>query len=129
MRQLGTLLVAWLLLTGMGAGLLQEPPSGGNGGSIPADIPVPPGFHVDSDDSLIFDKPGGRILQIEMTGEGDWQTVRGFFLDSLAQLGWRRHDGPAGGINMTRGAEQLMITAKRETGALRVRFEIRPRQR
>lgn len=93
---------------------------------VPGDIPIPDGFRVIGDESLIFDKPGGRILQIEAIGRGELSATRQFLLESLSQLGWVR--GTEGQeIDMTRGSEQLMIVFNRQAGRLRLSYEIRPR--
>lgn len=52
------------------------------------DIPVPPGFEEDEDARLIFDKPGGRMVEIHLYGQGEVANLLSFFEDSLPQLGW-----------------------------------------
>ncbi|MGD8325944.1 MAG: hypothetical protein PVF65_03420 [Sphingomonadales bacterium] len=52
------------------------------------DIPIPPGFEEDEDARLIFDKPGGRMVEIHLYGQGEMARILSFFEDSLPQLGW-----------------------------------------
>ena len=52
------------------------------------DIPIPPGFLEDEDARLVFDKPGGRMVELHLVGEGEVAGLLSFFEDSLPQLGW-----------------------------------------
>lgn len=122
-------MLGWLIAVGYGAAALAQAPASDNSPAIPPDIPVPPGFKIDFDDALIFDKPGGRIVQIEMTGPGNWQALRRFFLESLTQLGWRRQNTAGDAVSMTRGAEQVTIVEVGDAENLHLRFEIKPRPR
>ncbi|WP_158047911.1 hypothetical protein [Skermanella pratensis] len=52
------------------------------------DLPLMPGLVAVADQSLVFDKPGGRIVQAVATGSLDASAIRSFYADTVPQLGW-----------------------------------------
>jgi hypothetical protein len=90
-----------------------------------ADLPLMPGLAGMADQSLVFDKPGGRIVQAVAAGRVTASAVRGFYADTAPQLGWK----PAGDGRFTRDGESLrieLIDAGAPGGALTVRFLVNP---
>lgn len=91
------------------------------------DLPLMPGLTPLPDQLVRFDKPQGRVVEAAARGRVDAAQVRGFYRDSLPQLGWR----PAGELAYTREGEVLRLEILPETGAgargtLTVRFILSP---
>jgi hypothetical protein len=89
------------------------------------DLPLMPGLIAVGDQSLVFDKPDGRIVQAVATGRVRAAAVRSFYADTAPQLGWK----PAGEGRYTRDGESLRIELTdpgAPGGALTVRFIVNP---
>jgi hypothetical protein len=89
------------------------------------DLPLMPGLVGVGDQSLVFDKPDGRIVQAVATGRVRAAAVRSFYADTAPQLGWK----PAGEGRYTRDGESLRIELTdpgAPGGALTVRFIVNP---
>ena len=89
------------------------------------DLPLMPGLVGIADQSLVFDKPDGRIVQAVATGRVRASAVRNFYADTAPQLGWKS----AGEGRFTRDGESLrieLIDAGAPGGALTVRFLVNP---
>jgi hypothetical protein len=71
---------------------------------------------------VVFDKPGGRIVELYAQGEVSADSVRAFYDSTLPQLGWRA----AGGGVYSREGERLEIVVLSEAPPLAVRFTLRP---
>jgi hypothetical protein len=56
------------------------------------DLPLMPGLSPVTEEGLVFDKPGGRIVHAVARGTVTPAAVRQFYADTAPQLGWR---GPA----------------------------------
>jgi len=55
------------------------------------DIPLMPGLEELPDHTLIFDKPGGRIIESAMVAQNlDRESIESFYNQTLPQLGWVR---------------------------------------
>jgi hypothetical protein len=85
-----------------------------------------PGMTESADEAVVFDQPGGRI--VEVTGTVALGTpgsaVTAFYDQTLPQLGWQK-EGEAAYV---REQERLTIQFGAQTGGpLRVRFAIQPR--
>lgn len=52
------------------------------------DLPLMPGLEAVPGETLVFDKPGGRIVQSTARGQVSAQEVRRFYRDTVPQLGW-----------------------------------------
>ncbi len=86
------------------------------------DVPLAQGLEEDRGAALVFDKPAGRIVEAEAAGDVRQEEVRGFYAETLPQLGWE-----AGGPDsFTRGEERLTLTYSREGGRLVVHFTLQP---
>lgn len=90
------------------------------------DIPLMPGLKEIEDDSVMFDKPEGRIAEAAARAETPVgaETVRAFYEDALPQLGWEKAED--GGF--VRQRERLVMTvAPGAEGRPTVRFAVEPR--
>lgn len=86
------------------------------------DLPLMPGLQSLPDSGLVFDKPGGRIVEAFAEGEVKPQAVHGFYDQTLPQLGWRRE---AAGAYLREG-ERLELDLSEEAGRLTVHFRLFP---
>jgi hypothetical protein len=89
------------------------------------DLPLMPGLVGVGDQSLVFDKPDGRIVQAVATGRVRAAAVRSFYADAAPQLGWKS----AGEGRYTRDGESLRIELTdpgAPGGVLTVRFIVNP---
>ena len=69
------------------------------------DLPLMPGLVGMADQSLVFDKPNGRIVQAVAAGRVQASAVKSFYADTAPQLGWKS----AGEGRFTRDGESLRI--------------------
>jgi hypothetical protein len=53
------------------------------------EIPLMPGLTVVEEESLVFDKPDGRIVEATLSGTVNRQAVRSYYQQIMPQLGWR----------------------------------------
>lgn len=90
--------------------------------SVAEDVPLAPGL-TEQPGAVVFDKPGGRIVEADAQGSVARAQIERFYRDSLPELGWR----PAASGMFERDAERLKIgyTAKGRT--VIVHFTIAPR--
>ena len=90
------------------------------------DLPLMPGLKALPDSGLVFDKPGGRIVEAFAEGAPGGavtpQSVIAFYDDTLPQLGWRRE---APGAYLREG-ERLEIDLSQDAGQLTVHFRLIP---
>lgn len=68
------------------------------------DVPLMPGLSPQGE-TLVFDKPDGRIAEASFTGAVGVDAVRRFYADTLPQLGWRA----AGRDHYVRDREELTL--------------------
>ncbi len=87
------------------------------------DVPVMPGLRELPDESLNFDKPEGRIMAVTAVSETvKPETIRGFYGQTLPQLGWiRQPDG-----SFLRDQERLKLNIEASEGVSVVRFQVGP---
>src|SRR5579872_2945578 len=52
------------------------------------DVPLMPGLSNDPATLVVFDKPQGRIVEVEATGKVTRAAVETFYAESLPPLGW-----------------------------------------
>lgn len=84
--------------------------------SVIEDLPLMPGMQEMKDRAVVFDKPGGRIL--ETTTTTATADVSNFYANALPPLGWRT----AGNNAYIRNGELLTITVEKNS----VQFKITP---
>ena len=86
------------------------------------DLPLMPGLIERTEKSLVFDKPGGRIVEAEAFGRLERGAVETFYAQTLPALGW-----VAQGAGVYRRDEEVLrLEFGRESGSLSVRFTINP---
>lgn len=82
------------------------------------DIPLMPGLLEVPESALVFDKPGGRIIESKAVSETmAAESVRAFYETTLPQLGWQPIENslsPA--LLFVRQDEKLSLQIKREDG-------------
>lgn len=71
------------------------------------DVPLPQGFQEEEEARVIFDAPGGRMLEMLWVGEETPTQVAAFYRVSLPQLGWHEKDEEVQG-------ESLILDFERE---------------
>ena len=88
------------------------------------DVPLMPGFYEMLDESVVFDKPGGRIVESTAVSEdvAD-QDIRDFYRQVLPQFGW----GRVGDDTYVRQEESLTLNVENQNGHNIVRFMVAPR--
>ena len=87
------------------------------------DVPLMPGLREVPGRSLVFDKPGGRLVEAVAEGRVERGQVIAFYTSTLPQLGWLL----TGELSFIREEESLTIAFEPGEGPLTVRFSIRPR--
>jgi len=87
------------------------------------DVPLMPGLHNDAKTLVVFDKPQGRIVEVEARGKVTRAAVEQFYTASLPELGWTANGKHA----WQREGEGLRLDIKGRDGALRVGFSLTPR--
>jgi hypothetical protein len=96
-------------------------------GYVPGFEDLPLMFELDADDEpMIFDAPGGRIVEARAVGTSTPLRVMSFYRETLAQLGWRAVSTGT----FERDGEQLRMTiAEPQSGQVEVRFSLSPRSK
>jgi hypothetical protein len=87
------------------------------------DVPLMPGLSNDASTLVVFDKPQGRIVEVEAKGKVTRAAVAKFYDESLPALGWSAD----GASSWTREGEGLRYAFKGRDGDLRVAFSLAPR--
>ncbi len=81
-----------------------------------------PGLAEVSDAGIVFDTPGGRIVEAYAKGAARRAEVIGFYSQTLPQLGWQS----VGDSAYRREGERLEIVILGGDGDLVVRFTLQP---
>jgi hypothetical protein len=87
------------------------------------DIPLMPGLRNQESTLVVFDKPQGRIVEIEARGKVTRAAAEKFYAVSLPPLGWVAE----GTHRWRRDGEGLTLDIKGHDGDLRVGFSLAPR--
>lgn len=89
------------------------------------DVPAMPGLEPVDTESMVFDKPGGRIVEAVMRGPVARRAVLDFYGQTMPQLGWKA----AGQTRFTREGEDLRLefVTGGPAGHTTVRFVLIPR--
>jgi len=87
------------------------------------DLPLMPGLDPVRDSGIVFDKPQGRIVEVEARGKVTRAAAEKFYADSLPPLGWVAD----GTHRWRRDGEGLHLDIKGRDGDLRVAFSLLPR--
>lgn len=89
------------------------------------DIPLMPGFFEVEDESLVFDKPDGKIaVSVAVSRPVPTENILTFYRQTLPQLGWTATDKP--GKLWARGDERLHLSIEERPGKAAIRFELAP---
>lgn len=96
--------------------------------SILEDMPLMPGLTEIAEGALIFDKPGGRIIESRAISETMApQSVRAFYATTLPQLGWRPLAGTATDTALfEREQERLSLKVARDEGITLLEMMVSP---
>ena len=87
------------------------------------DVPVMRGLSPVESKELVFDSPGGRIVEGYVAGNVTRSAVQRFYWSTLPQLGWER----TGEQEFSREGERLRIGYTGQDGDLTVRFTLTPK--
>ncbi len=87
------------------------------------DVPVMRGLSPVQNKDLVFDTPGGRIVEGTVAGSVTRSAVRRFYRSTLPQLGWERLSDQ----EFSREGEKLRIGYSGQDGNLVVRFTLTPK--
>ncbi len=107
-------LVLWLFASGVQAGERFVP-------GFEA-LPLMAGLEVEPGSAIVFDKPGGRIVEAAATGAAPAARIRRWYAEALPQLGWK----PAGEGRFRRESEVLSLAVTAEGTGARVAFRLYP---
>ena len=112
---------ALIVALALSVGTANEPRAQG---FVPGFEDLPLMFELDADDApMIFDAPGGRIVEVRATGASSPMRVMAFYRETLAQLGWRATNTGT----FERDGEQLRVNvAEPKSGQVEVRFSLSP---
>jgi hypothetical protein len=87
------------------------------------DVPVMPGLEELPDQSMLFDKPDGRIATV-VAGSSSLspEKVRQFYSETLPQMGWKKTKEN----QYVRGKDRLELSIERKKTVTLVRFSLSP---
>lgn len=86
------------------------------------DLPLMPGMIEKMEDSIVFDAPGGRIVEIGAETKANVAAVSEFYADALPALGWE----PISSSGFIRDNEILKISSERKENITVVHFSLAP---
>lgn len=86
------------------------------------DLPLMPGLTALPEGALVFDKPGGRIVEAFARGSVAPQSVITFYDQTLPQLGWQ----PEGRGSYQRDGERLELDLGQDAQGTTVHFRLFP---
>jgi len=91
------------------------------------DVPLMSGLTEVPGSGLVFDKPGGRIVEIQASGSVSSSQVAAFYNSTLPQLGWvpKQHSGEF--LKYQRDDEVLAIHLGGGGDVTQVSFSLSPR--
>ena len=121
-RNVAAAAAAALIVLGLSFGLAAQQGGGGFVGGV-EDLPLMPGLVEVAEARVVFDKPGGRIVEAFAVGRASAAEVREFYAQALPQLGWR----PISGGGYGREDEVLSLDIGAEGDEVTIRFSISPR--
>ena len=86
------------------------------------DLPLIPGLHVVDEATVVFEKPGGRLVHAIAKGDRTEEAFWRFYEETLPQLGWRTVKRG----KFARDKEILHIGVEKNESQLIARFAIGP---
>ena len=90
------------------------------------DLPLMPGLTVVGEAPVVFDKPGGRIVDMVAHGPVGQGDALAFYQQALPELGWQPLDATAAQARFRREGELLLIEFAGRERNLTVRFLLSP---
>lgn len=90
--------------------------------SVLDEIPLMDGLIEQTDDAVYFDTPEGRIIEAKASGTLPAQSVRAFYTESLAALGWKKISTHA----YVRENETLSLYVVSNAGTVSVQVTVSP---
>ena len=90
--------------------------------SVVDDLPLMQGMIEKPDDTVIFDKPGGRIIEFSAETSTAAEAVKSFYLQALPPLGWKSSRAS----QFTRDNETLKIDFEKAGKKTLVHFTLTP---
>ena len=94
-----------------------------------ADVPLMRGLDVEQTETIVFDKPDGRIVAASAVGPVAVPEFVSYYASTLPQLGWRAVQGDAheaGELSFRREGETLRIEFAPRGRLLAARFLLAP---
>lgn len=120
--------VTLLLICGSGPGNAADATSSPQFITGADDLPLMPGLKETPGRSMVFDKPGGRIVEAQASGSMAWPQVVTFYSSTLPQLGWVGTENVEHGLRFQRDDEILTIQLDgNDGGDALIGFRIAPR--
>lgn len=86
------------------------------------DLPLMPGFAPVQDSTILFDAPGGRIMEAEAEGEILHGAALDFYAETLPQMGWQMQSHNL----YIRDMEHLSLNLFNRAGKTVLRFYLTP---
>jgi hypothetical protein len=86
------------------------------------DLPLMQGMSERPEDTIVFDNPGGRIMEFSAETAEQAPAIRDFYQRALPPLGWK----PAGASQFVRDKEMLKIEFDKKGEGTIVRFAVTP---
>ena len=90
--------------------------------SVIDDLPLMHGMTEKPDDTLVFDKPGGRIVEVSAETPASEEEVRDFYAQVLPPLGWKSPKP----FEYVRENEMLKMEFEKAGGETLVHFTLTP---
>ena len=87
-----------------------------------ADLPLMPGLYLVDEETIIFEKPAGRLISAIAKGDSTREAFWQFYEDTLPQLGWRYVERGS----FVRDGESLYIKAEENDSQIVARFTVTP---
>jgi hypothetical protein len=86
------------------------------------DLPLMTGMTEKAADAVIFDKPGGRIVETEAETSSPMEEIERFYTETLPPLGWKK----LAPTSFVRDNEKLVLSLERKGTIILVHFTLTP---
>ena len=93
--------------------------------SLIEDLPLMQGMLEQEADSVVFDKPSGRIIESVVISQKRKKEIKQFYKQNLPPLGWRYNKNTA---TFSRENENLKIVIKEQKNKSVIHFIITPKK-
>ncbi len=90
------------------------------------DVPLMPGLAEDGEAGLMFDTPGGRIVEAYAGGPVRATEIAAFYLQTLPQLGWTAAPVEDTTLRFAREGETLTLEFSAAASTVTVRYTLTP---